>query len=198
MKYKDISAVILAGGKSSRMGQDKSLMDFNQEKSMAQYLYEKLEKIFEDVYISSKEDKFDFLASKQNLILDSSDIFSPMVALESIFTTIDKQKIFIITVDMPLILSESIIKLLEDSNNSLYEIVIVKDKDNNIHNLCGVFDKSVLNKIEQYIKDDIHKINYLIKNSRHKIIKFDSREEFLNLNTPQEYQKALQVKNKFN
>ncbi|MEA3289982.1 MAG: molybdenum cofactor guanylyltransferase MobA [Campylobacterota bacterium] len=198
MKYKNVSAVILAGGKSSRMGQDKSLMDFNQEKSMAQYLYEKLEKIFEDVYISSKEDKFDFLASKQNLILDSSDIFSPMVALESIFTTIDKQKIFIITVDMPLILSESIIKLLEDSNNSLYEIVIVKDKDNNIHNLCGVFDKSVLNKIEQYIKDDIHKINYLIKNSRHKIIKFDSREEFLNLNTPQEYQKALQVKNKFN
>ncbi|MCF6173461.1 MAG: NTP transferase domain-containing protein [Campylobacteraceae bacterium] len=56
----DICAVVLAGGKSSRMGRDKALLQFGWYDTLVEYQYRKLEAIFDKVYISSKEDKFDF------------------------------------------------------------------------------------------------------------------------------------------
>ena len=56
----DMPMVIFAGGKSSRMGQDKALMPFGKYNSLAQYQCERLSKIFKNIYISSKTNKFDF------------------------------------------------------------------------------------------------------------------------------------------
>ena len=61
MPYK-MPAVLFAGGRSSRMGQDKALLPFAGFKTLSEYQYRRLSEIFEKVYISSKEDKFDFQA----------------------------------------------------------------------------------------------------------------------------------------
>ena len=58
----DSIAVILAGGKSSRMQQDKALLPFGEVNSLAEFQYRRLSKIFSKVYISSKYNKFDFNA----------------------------------------------------------------------------------------------------------------------------------------
>ena len=63
-----LNAVILCGGKSSRMGRDKSLLQIRQ-KSLAQNAYEKLTPLFKRVYLSSKDEKFDFKADLMNLFL---------------------------------------------------------------------------------------------------------------------------------
>ena len=52
---KNIPCVILAGGKSSRMGEDKSLLPFPPYKTLTHYQYQRLNKIFKNVYISSKD-----------------------------------------------------------------------------------------------------------------------------------------------
>lgn len=185
-----ISAVILAGGKSSRMKQDKTLMKFGNAASMTQYLYNKLSKIFDKVYISSKENKFGFLDSKESLIFDASDTYSPMAALESIFNTLNQEKVFIISADIPLIKESSIKRLLETSRNADYEIVVAKDEEGNRHNLCGVFNRSIKPKIKKCIKDDIHKINYLINSCSYKEVLFSDAEEFININTKDQYDLA--------
>jgi len=190
---KNISAVILSGGKSSRMGEDKSLLKFSSDNSMCEYQYKKLLKIFDKVYISSKIDKFDFLDEKDKLILDGTNIFSPMVALESIFERIEEEKIFIITVDMPLISVEVINRLIEVSQKNNYEIVIAKDNQGNRHSLCGVFDRSILSKIKKYLNSDIHKINYLINNCNYKELIFDNYNQFININTKEQYTQAQKI-----
>jgi molybdopterin-guanine dinucleotide biosynthesis protein A len=43
--------VIFAGGKSSRMGEDKSLLPFGTFSSLAEYQYNRLSNIFDIVYI---------------------------------------------------------------------------------------------------------------------------------------------------
>lgn len=189
---RDISAVITAGGKSSRMGSDKALLEFDGCDTMCEYQYKKLKKIFEKVYISSKVDKFDFLESK-DLILDNSEVFSPMVALEGLFDKIQDRKIFIISVDMPLVQFDTIKKLIELSSQSNYEIVIAKDQNQNRHSLCGVFDRSIRQKIKNCLSKDIHKINYLINNCSHKEILFKNSDQFINLNTKHEYIKAKNI-----
>ncbi len=193
-----IPCVILSGGQSSRMGEDKSLMQFDNETTMIEYLYRKLLPIFDNIYISAKTDKYEKLQlPNKQLILDKNQtIFSPMIALETIFQTLKDEKVFIITVDTPFVEKETIEKLIKNSSD--FSITIAKDNDNNIHNLCGVFSRDVLPTIQEMIKKDIHKINYMIKNSKnYQEIVFENYEQFLNINTKETYQKAKNALKKF-
>jgi molybdopterin-guanine dinucleotide biosynthesis protein A len=183
----DIPCVILSGGKSIRMGEDKSLLPFGEYSTLIEYQYKKLSKIFSKVYISSKIDKFDFLNNKDQIIYDVKDVSSPMVALQSILKKFKNQKIFIITVDTPLILKETIEDLLLESDNN--DITIACSK-NRTHNLCGIFKSNLSHKIDIYIEEKMHKINFLVKNSQTKYKEFDDEDQFININTPNEYQKA--------
>lgn len=183
----EIPCVILCGGKSSRMGEDKALLPFNSKPTLTQYQYERLKPYFKEVYISSKSNKFDFHC---NIILDTDEIYSPIVALKSIFETLkDEEKIFIITVDTPLVSIESIQKIIENSHTN--QIIVAKTE--RIHNLCGVFNKDCLTVINKMLKDDFHKVGFLLKELNSQIITFENEDEFLNLNNPDEYKKALNI-----
>ena len=185
----EIPCVILSGGKSSRMGEDKSLLSFSSSNSLIEFQYKRLKPYFKDIFISSKIDKFDFLDDKTKLILDiNQDIYSPILALQTILEKFDK--VFIITVDTPFVKLETIEKLINSSNN--FEITIAQTLEKT-HNLCGVFSKNINTIISFMIKDDIHKINYLVKNSKYQIINFDDEDEFLNINEKKEYEKALNI-----
>ena len=183
----EITCVILSGGKSSRMGEDKSLLPFSTSKTLIQYQYDRLKPYFKNIYISSKVDKFDFL-EKNLLILDENkDIFSPILALDTIFKKFENQKIFIITVDTPLVSIDSISKLIDASIN--YDICIAQTEK--IHNLCGVFSSNISLTIKTMIENDIHKIAYLINKNKNKILKFPNNSEFLNINNKEEYEESL-------
>ncbi|EIB5295231.1 TPA: NTP transferase domain-containing protein, partial [Campylobacter jejuni] len=57
MQLNELNCVILCGGKSSRMGQDKSKLILKNQ-NLTQFQVEKFSKIFKNVYVSAKEDKF--------------------------------------------------------------------------------------------------------------------------------------------
>ena len=179
----DIPCVILAGGKSSRMKQDKCFLAFKNT-TLIKYQYDRLSKIFSNVYISSKTNKFDFPCK---LILEDNSIFSPMVALQTILQK--HQEVFIISVDTPNISTSSISKLISNSNN--FDITIAKTKDSKTHNLCGLFKSSINTKIDEMIKENNHKIGYLIKNVNSNIVDELNNDEFVNLNTKDDYSRLL-------
>ena len=188
----EIPCVILSGGKSSRMGEDKSLLPFSTSNTLIEYQYKRLKPYFKNIYISSKIDKFDFLEKKEFLILDENkEIFSPILALDTIFKKFPNQKIFIITVDTPFVSIETISELISQSN----EVDICIAQTEKTHNLCGVFSSNLNIFIKDMIKNDIHKIFYLIKNNNHKIINFDNHEQFININNKSEYLKSLEIIN---
>jgi molybdopterin-guanine dinucleotide biosynthesis protein A len=189
----NIPVVILSGGKSSRMGEDKSLLPFEGFDTLVEYQYHKLSQVFESVYISSKIDKFDFLQDKSALILDTHSISSPMIALEAIFKRVKSQKVFIITVDTPLVSSQTLQTLIDVAFKSDRKIIIAKDSQERLHNLCGVFDTSILSAVQECILKDIHKINYLVNKVGFETVVFKNEKQFLNLNTPSDYQKAIQI-----
>lgn len=172
------------------MGEDKSLLPFSNTNSLTQYQYERLKPHFESIYISSKIDKFDFLDNKNELILDiDKDIYSPIIALKAIFDKIQKERIFIITVDTPLVEISSISKIIDNSIN--YDICVAKTEK--VHNLCGVFSSSISKTIDDMIDKDIHKVSYLLKNNNSKFIEFPNDDEFINLNNQDEYKKAKNI-----
>ena len=190
----EITCVILSGGKSSRMGEDKSLLPFSTSKTLIEHQYQRLKPYFKDIYISSKTDKFDFI-DKDFLILDENkDIYSPILALDTIFNKFQNEKIFLITVDTPLVTIESISELINESKN--YDICIAQTEKT--HNLCGVFSSNISLSIKSMINNNIHKINYLIKNNKYIILDFPNNIEFMNINNKCEYEDALYYINKTN
>lgn len=190
-----IPCVILCGGQSRRMGEDKSLLPFSNAKSLTQYQYDKLKPYFNEIYLSSKVDKFDFSFDKEKyLILDKGDVFSPLVALQTIFKTINAAKVFIITVDTPLVSIESITSLINQSNDN--DICVAQTS--RTHNLCGVFSTNLIEDINEMLLKDIHKIGYLLKSNNTKYINFLNDDEFINLNNKDEYNKAVSIISKTN
>jgi molybdopterin-guanine dinucleotide biosynthesis protein A len=184
----EITCVILSGGKSSRMGEDKSLLPFSSSQTLIQYQYDRLKPYFKNIYISSKTDKFNFL-EKDSLILDKNkDIFSPILALDTIFEKFKDQKIFIITVDTPFVSVDSIYKLIKESKD--YDICVAQTEKT--HNLCGVFSSNISSTIKTMIQNDIHKIGHLLNNNIHKILNFPNDGEFININNKYDYKIALE------
>jgi molybdopterin-guanine dinucleotide biosynthesis protein A len=180
-----IPCVILSGGASRRMGEDKSLLPFQNCNTLIEYQHNKLSKIFSTVYISSKTNKFSFNA---NILYDNSqEVHSPMIALKSILDNIQEEKIFITTVDVPFIKKDTFNLIAEKSIN--YKITVAQDSTHT-HNLCGVFSKSLLPIITELLNNNIHKISTLIEasNSFHKIL-FENTEQFSNINTKDDYNK---------
>ena len=189
-----IPCIILCGGKSSRMQEDKSLLAFGEFNSLAKYQYSRLKPFFKNVFISSKSNKFDFIDDENIIFDENQNIFSPILALNTILKKIDSEKVFIIPVDTPFVDIFSIEQLILNSND--FEICVAKT--NTIHNLCGVFSKSINSFIEDMIKSDIHKINYLINNCESNFVEFENEDEFLNLNSRIDYEKALEIIKKTN
>jgi len=185
----DMPCVVLSGGKSSRMKQDKSLMPFRGYDTLVEYQYQKLKSIFSDVYISAKSNKFSNLCQPQSLIIEHSDIYSPMIALQAIFSKLD-DKVFIITVDAPFVTKDTMQTIINNSKD--YKITLAKS-NNHIHYLCGVYDTSLLKKVDESINNDIHKIGYLSRDTTLNIIDFDD-DEFVNINTKDDYDMAMKSK----
>ena len=166
------------------MGQDKALMKFGGYDTLIKYQYTRLANIFSNVYISSKNNKFDAFVPTENIILDTDSIYSPMVALKSIFHSING-KVFILTVDTPFIGQKTIETIIQASKD--YKLTIAKTK-NNTHNLCGVFDTSLIKEVNECLASDIHKIGYLHKVIKSNIVYLDDEREFFNINTFEDYE----------
>ncbi len=174
------------------MGEDKSLLPFSSSNTLIQYQYERLKPYFKEIYISSKNNKFDFIDEKSLILDENKDIYSPILALDTIFKKFENKKVFIITVDSPFVSIEAIKKLIDES----IETDICVAKTEKIHNLCGVFSSNIRKTINEMISEDIHKIFYLIRNNNHKIIEFSNDHEFININNKNEYELSIKYINK--
>lgn len=187
----DIPCVIFAGGKSSRMGEDKSLLPFSSFDTLTEYQYSRLKKIFKNVYISTKErSKFNFDAAFIEDI-KTDGVFAPTAGFVAMLRELKDEKIFVISVDAPFVGLEQIKNILEADSSEL-DATIAKT-DFGIHPMCGVYHRSLQAAFEDMLKNDNHKLGFLLKNSQTKYIYFKDEKPFLNLNHPHEYQEALKL-----
>ncbi|MDB2561996.1 molybdenum cofactor guanylyltransferase MobA [Sulfurimonas sp.] len=185
----DIPCIIFAGGKSSRMGEDKALLPFGGFSTITEFQLNKLQKIFNNVYISCKnKNKFTFDAHFIEDI-ESDGIYAPTIGFVSSFNYLDSQRIFVISVDTPFINSKEIEKIVDADNNSLDATVAsLKGK---MQPLCGLYHSSLKENFLDMLKTNNHKLGLLLKDVRTLYIDFNDEQKFLNLNDPSQYKKAL-------
>jgi len=185
----DMPCVIFAGGKSSRMGEDKALLPFGGFDTLTQFQLNKFSKLFKNVYISCKSrDKFAFNA---NFIEDikTDDIFAPTAGFIAVFEKLKCEKFFAISVDTPFI-DENIISNILHVDAQDLDATIAKT-NSGIQPMCGIYHSSLLPKFKKMLQENNHRLGLLLKNSKVNYVFFEDEKAFFNLNNPQEYKQAL-------
>ena len=187
----DIPCVIFAGGKSSRMGEDKALLPFANFTTLTEFQHSRLSKIFSSVYISCKDKtKFNFEA---NYIRDiqTKEIHAPTIGFISVFKELKDDSFFAISVDAPFIDEETILKLIS-SDSKTVDATVAKT-EGGTQPLCGIYHRSLVPSFDKMLKEDTHKLTYLLKNAQTNYVTFKNDDTFLNLNHPHEYEQALRL-----
>jgi len=187
----NIPCVIFAGGKSSRMGEDKSLLPFSSFDTLTEFQLSRLQKIFKTVYISTKDSsKFNFKAAFIEDI-KTGDTFAPTAGFVSIFEHIKEDRFFALSVDSPFVNINEIEKILE-ADSDAFNATIAKT-DFGTQPMCGIYHRSLYTAFKDMLENDNHKLGFLLKNSKTKYVNFKDEKPFLNLNHPHEYQEALKL-----
>jgi len=189
--FENAVAVIIAGGKSSRMQTDKALLPFGGFVSLAEYQYERLNEFFSKVYISSKKNKFDF---KVEIIEDVNKVSSPLVALVSIFETLDCEEIFVLSVDAPFV-EKFVIEKLYEAKRLTDDVVVIESK-NGLEPLCAIYRRSFLNKAKMALKNNEHRLQSLFEVLDVNSVFIEDEKFFMNLNYPSEYEVAKKMLSK--
>ena len=191
------SAVVLAGGKSSRMGFDKSTMVL-QNKKLIESTIKKLDSLFDDIIISvdGLEKKSEFNHDK--IVVDKVKGVGPLGGMISALEMAQSDRLFVIPCDMPVIDIKYIsfmMKYMDDNE------IILSEKNGYFEPFPGFYSKSLIPRIEELINQNRCSIRSIFECSRTKVISESewkklgfSEEIFTNLNTTQDVEKYLSYK----
>lgn len=190
----DIGALILMGGKNSRMnGNVKGLLKIKNS-TFLEKIQETLND-FSSIYLSindkfSKEQKQNFENMGFKIIEDIYKEIGPLGGIYSSLLNCKEEYLFITACDMPFITKNSI-EVLCNKVDKNTDGVVFYDKNNKLYPLGAIYSKNVLPIIEEMIEKKYYKLSYLIENSNFVKINIEKTDIPLkvlsNINTLQEY-----------
>ncbi len=166
------TGIILAGGKSSRMGEDKGLVLLN-GKPMIQYVIEALKEVVSDIIIISNNASYNKFRVPvySDIIKDKGPVGGIYTGLYHSTTELN----FCISCDVPMISSDFIFWLLNKSGNASITLPMYKDK---IHQMIGVYSKQVLSNFKESTEKEHLKLSQVNKDMACEII--DIEKEYAN------------------
>ena len=109
--------LVLAGGKSQRMGTDKGAIDYH-GKAQREYAADLLRSYCEETFISCRREQLDTLESHYPLLPDTFEGLGPFGAIVSAFREYPDQAWLVVACDLPLLDRESLGKLVESRHRS--------------------------------------------------------------------------------
>lgn len=190
----DINAYILTGGQSRRLNTDKSLVQLD-GKTLTEIIHQKLGSIFNNIYVVGKKNHFpDF-----DFIQDVKPVQCPLNGIVTALEHNQKEWIFIIACDLPLIRTSSINDLYDNINSNTQ--VVLPIVNNKIQPLCAFYHRSVLQDFTNAVAHGHYALYRLF--DRFNVTKVqvpdNSKEQFLNINYPEDLKQAekmLKIENK--
>lgn len=178
------TGIILAGGKSSRVGQNKALLELAGKK-IIEIIYGKIRNSFcEILVISNTPQDYEFLGLKT--YKDTFPGLGPLAGIHSGLLNSSTERNFIISCDLPLISTEAV-EYIRDYKSD--KAAVIYKMGDYLQFLCGIYTKKCLTPIEDALISKSLKLrDFVIKIDAEKI-KADrfSDEIFFNLNTIEDY-----------
>lgn len=191
------TAIILAGGKSSRMGFDKQFLKLR-DKFLVELLAEKLEKVFSEIIIvTGRPEEYEKHGYK--LVEDEVRNFGPLAGIHVGLKNSTSMHNYIVACDMPFInlkYLEYMMGLIEQHEGRVDGVITRLGEW--IEPFNAFYSKNLLGRIEENIKKGKRQINLFLKDSNVLYIseaearKFSPDwDMFTNVNTLKDYESLI-------
>ena len=192
----NILGIILAGGKSSRFGEDKSIAKLG-DKTLLDHTINKIEKEFNEILVISNNKEFNFKNNKIHVVEDCIEgQLGPLVGILTAmkWVIINKKNykwIASFPCDTPFfdikLISELKIKVKETSKK-----LIFLNSNKKRHNIFGLWSMDLIEILEKDIKNSFRKVELWADKVGYENININEEkfDRFLNINTKKDLEKA--------
>lgn len=180
----DVTGIILAGGKSSRMGTDKGLQELSGN-PLIHYAIHALSGLCNTIIISSSSEAYQSLGYK--VVADVFPGIGPMGGIYSALKQSETAENLVLSCDLPFASTELLSYILEKSEG--FHVAVPWQGNQHYEPLCGFYHLSILDQMNDFIQNKNYKlpdlfkeinINRLIINNK---LGFYNENLFLNINS---------------
>ena len=196
MNDNNILAVILAGGKSKRFGEDKNLAKLG-SKSLLEHVIERVREKFQKILIISNKNpkikKMDYIDIIPDCIEGN---LGPLVGVLSAMKWVKEKKknykwVATFPSDTPFFDNSIVEKYFEEIKNNQSRLYFIKSNEKR-HNIFGLWSTKLEHNLENDLKNNHRKVETWANKIGIKEVKIDKEknESFLNINTIEDYEKA--------
>jgi len=185
----EIKGLVLAGGKSTRMGKDKGLIDYHGQ-PQREYVYHLLEKFTEEVYISGRTDQQSELQSFR-FIPDKYLGLGPLGGILSAFQHDPNAAWLIVACDLPHINSDSIAHLIKNRESNKYATAFHAPESEWPEPLISIWEPKMYPRALQFLSLGYSCPRKVMINSDTTLVEPLRKEEVANVNTPEELEGIL-------
>ena len=196
------SCIILCGGKSSRMGQDKGSMIIQNEPMIKHILSTLNNQINEAVIVLNNKERIDkycdFIDPKDytyniTFVEDKIKNKGPLPGIMTGLSQITSNYALILPCDSPYVSKKYINTIFNEIEDNCQAVVPYHDIENKLKTsepLHSIYNKNILSEIERLISEDTLHIKGLIEKIDAKFVLIDNKKiekkEFRNLNRPED------------
>ena len=192
-----VTAFIVAGGRSSRMGFDKALLFFRNQTLLERAL-QTATAVVPRVVIAGPRERY---AKFGDVVEDIYPDCGPLSGIHSALGVTGTDLNLVLAVDMPLMTPEFLSWLVVQAGDAS-ELIVVPEALGGLQPLCAVYRRDLRAVVEQSLKDGDYKIGHLFTRAPTRYISEAeicragfSPEIFRNVNSPEEYEALMRDEN---
>jgi len=183
--------LILAGGQSQRMKQDKSLLEYHGQSQMV-YCIKLLSGFCDQVFISRRIDQSGIEAyQKFPQILDQFYDIGPFAGILSAMKVHHERAWLVLACDLPFVDSAVIAHLKLNRNRSKRATVYRSAHDGTPEPLCAIYESGQYEYFKKFLEDEVTCPRKILMSSDIEMIDQIDNRSLDNINSQEEYQNAL-------
>jgi len=192
IEQKDITGIILAGGKSTRMGSDKGFLKLNGV-SFMEYSITAMKPLVSEIIIVSNNPDYDIFNLKR-----VEDVIKEAGPLAGIYTGLKTSKTefnLVLSCDVPLITKE-ILEMLIEAQDRQSDIIQIVSQGKSMP-LIALYKKCCETQFYKLLKNNERRLQVAVNQCKVKNITLSSQTELFtkNINTPEDLKIIEDVSN---
>ena len=186
-------ALVLAGGKSSRMGTDKGNLKYH-GKPQRDHLYEMLEEVCEEVFLSIRQDQEDEIPGSFNAIVDMNEVRGPQNGLQSAHSQYPDVAWLVVATDLPLINKKAVSKLIAEREFAKVATAYAISGSELPEPLCAIWEPRSFALAKEFIAETGNTCpRKFLLNSDIKIIHPEDDSVLMNANDENDYKEVQKI-----
>ncbi|MFZ5999925.1 MAG: molybdenum cofactor guanylyltransferase [Bacteroidota bacterium] len=180
----DVYGLILAGGKSERMGRDKALLPFH-GMPQREFLFQMLSSVCTRVFTSCRNDQQ--VPVQLHPIVDQLSLHSPLNGILSAMSVYPTKAWLTVPVDMPLVTSDTIQVLINERDPSCVATCFYDSDGVEPEPLLTIWEPSAFEPLQDYQRRGGFSPKKFLQRQKVKLLRVPDPKMLTNINTLEEW-----------